>query len=98
MFVTEWFSTISSFLAKNLLVQVSPGLMFAFAAMAIMLLMLRISKPKPSIIVKVIAITLLIWVSANSGWWLRDGGWGVDEVNRGRQKQIDFLEYKIDGN
>jgi len=94
MFGTEWLSGISSFIAKILLVQTHPLLMVVVTLVAIILLMLRIQKPRPSYIVKVIAIVLLIWSSINAGWFLRDNDWGIDEVNQERQKQIEYLQNK----
>lgn len=97
----EWFSDLlsgtTSFLAKVLLLQTNPELMWILALVAIILLMLRIEKPRPGYIVKVIAIVLLIWTSINFGWFLRDNDWGIDEVNQERLEQIDYLHNKTGG-
>lgn len=97
----DWLSDIetesASFLAETLLLQTNTWLMVVLALVAIILLMLRIQKPRPSYIVKVIAITMIIWTSVNTGWYLRDNDWGVDEVNEERQEQIDYLREKTFG-
>ncbi|MFA5134927.1 MAG: hypothetical protein WC505_04050 [Patescibacteria group bacterium] len=86
---TEWFLSISLFLAKHLLLQTNPLTMIIVFLSAIILLMMRIKKPRLSYTVKTVAIILLIWASANGGWYLCYNGWGVDVVNYERLEKTE---------